>query len=96
MRKRLLTRAAAILTATAIVSLAVGPAAAQAQQSSAGGSATHRTPWGDPDLQGVWDRWTFTPLERPEEFAGNDVLTDEEAAEFAQRQFQAAVDRVAR
>ncbi len=93
MRKRLLTRGAAILMVAAIASLAAGPAAAQAQQSSAGGSTTHRTPWGDPDLQGVWDRWTFTPLERPEEFAGKDVLTDEEAAEFAQRQVQAAVTR---
>ena len=38
---------------------------------------THTTPWGDPDLQGVWDYWTFTPLERPEEFSGKDILTDE-------------------
>ena len=22
-----------------------------------------RTAWGDPDLQGTWDYWTFTPLE---------------------------------
>ena len=27
-----------------------------------------RTPWGDPDIGGVWDYWTFTPLERPDEF----------------------------
>ena len=38
------------------------------------------TPWGDPDLQGVWDYWTFTPLERADEFAGRDTLTAEEAA----------------
>ena len=38
------------------------------------------TPWGDPDLRGVWDYWTFTPLQRPDEFAGQDTLTDEEAA----------------
>ena len=93
MRKRLLTRGAAILMVAAIVSLAAGPAAAQAQPSSADGSAPHQTPWGDPDLQGVWDRWTFTPLERPEEFAAKDVLTDEEAAEVAQREFQATVTR---
>ena len=43
------------------------------------------TPWGDPDLQGVWDYWTFTPLERPDEFAGRDVLTEEEAATVAQQ-----------
>ena len=44
-----------------------------------------RTPWGAPDLQGVWDFRTLTPLERPEEFAGRALLTTEEAAELEQR-----------
>ena len=39
-----------------------------------------RTSWGQPDLQGVWDFRTATPLERPEELAGKEVLSDEEAA----------------
>jgi len=39
-----------------------------------------RTPWGDPDLQGVWNDATSTPLQRPN--GAKDVLTDEEAAEF--------------
>ena len=26
-----------------------------------------RTPWGDPDLQGIWIGSTLTPLERPSE-----------------------------
>ena len=41
-----------------------------------------KTPWGHPDLQGVWDYWTFTPLERPKEFADKPVLTDAEAAQL--------------
>ena len=41
-----------------------------------------RTPWGHPDLQGVWDFRTITPLERPAELAGTAVLTEEEAAEY--------------
>ncbi len=28
-----------------------------------------RTPWGEPDLQGVWDYRTLTPLQRPERLA---------------------------
>ena len=48
-------------------------------------SQVPRTAWGDPDLQGVWDYWTFTPLERPVEFAGRDALTDEEAALLGQQ-----------
>lgn len=41
-----------------------------------------RTPWGDPDLQGIWNMATATPLERPAKFGEKSVLTDEEAAEF--------------
>src|SRR5881409_3576254 len=41
-----------------------------------------RTPWGDPDLQGVWNDATSTPLQRPTKLSGKDVLTDEEATEF--------------
>ena len=41
-----------------------------------------RTPWGVPDLQGVWDFRTITPMERPRDFAEKEFLTAEEAAEF--------------
>src|SRR5262245_42080417 len=40
------------------------------------------TPWGDPDLQGVWDYRTITPLERPKQFGNKAVLTDEEVAQL--------------
>ena len=50
-------------------------------------------PWGDPDLQGVWDYWTFTPLQRPDEFAGRDLLTDEEAAAVGQQGRDGALAR---
>ena len=39
-----------------------------------------RTPWGDPDLQGLWTNTTTTPLERPTSLEGKDVLSDEERA----------------
>ena len=78
-----------MLTAAAVAAalvLAHAPATAQ--------SATGpRTAWGDPDLQGVWDYWTFTPLERPEEFADRDQLTAEEAAVVAQRSNAEALAR---
>jgi len=41
-----------------------------------------RTPWGEPDLQGVWNDATSTPLQRPTGMAEKDVLNDDEAAEF--------------
>ena len=39
-----------------------------------------RTPWGHPDLQGIWTNVTATPLERPRDLAGRTVLTEEERA----------------
>ena len=42
---------------------------------------TARTPWGDPDLQGVWSYATITPLQRPTELSGRAFLTAEEVAQ---------------
>ena len=68
---RLTTRLALI----ALVGLLVLPALAVAQD---GGP---RTDWGAPDLQGVWDFRTITPMERPEDLGDKAFLTEEEAAE---------------
>ncbi len=68
------------------------PVAAIAQSDS-GATEVPRTPWGHPDLQGVWDYRTSTPLERPEDQNAGTVLTDDAAATFAQRQRDAAAAR---
>jgi hypothetical protein len=47
-----------------------------------------RTADGQPDLQGVWNFSTLTPLERTAEFAGKAFLTDEEGKQFEQRTIQ--------
>jgi hypothetical protein len=44
-----------------------------------------RTPDGQPDLQGFWNNTTLTPLERPSELAGKQVLTEQEAVEYQRR-----------
>jgi hypothetical protein len=52
-----------------------------------------RTPWGDPDLQGMWpiDELNGTPVQRPREFGNRRFLTD---AEFAERTSRlAALDK---
>ncbi|HCQ98891.1 MAG TPA: hypothetical protein DIU48_05695 [Acidobacteria bacterium] len=48
-----------------------------------------RTAWGQPDLQGVWDFRSITPMQRPNDRADQEFLTAEEAAELD----QAAVER---
>ncbi len=42
----------------------------------------HMTPWGDPDIQGIWSNQTPTPLERPDALSGKTTFTEQEAAEF--------------
>jgi hypothetical protein len=77
---------AAAVVALAPVAAGQTPAAAGkkvAAKKAAGKSWTlPRTAWGEPDLQGVWDFATITPLEKPSELAGKEVLTEQEAAEF--------------
>ncbi len=78
MRTRLLAFVAA-LAAVVAVGL-VAPAAGQAPKKY----TAPKTPWGDPDLQGVWNDATSTPLQRPATVGEKDVLSDEEAEEFQQ------------
>ncbi len=67
---------AAVFAGIAVVALT--PLFAVAQ--SANTTTTPRTPWGQPDLQGVWDFAILTPMERPAEFAGKETFTDEDVA----------------
>ena len=62
-------------TFAAAAVLTLVPAAAAAQ------TAPPRTPWGAPDLNGVWSHATATPLERPERQGGRERLTADEIAE---------------
>src|SRR5436190_2785278 len=52
-----------------------------AAQQPAGAWVQPKTPWGDPDLQGVWRYEASVPLERPAQFQGRASLTDEEVAQ---------------
>jgi len=69
------------ITIGGIVSLAIAPSVLA---QSAEGDLT-RTPWGDPDLQGVWASDSATPFERPAPLAGRETLTDEEVALLSQK-----------
>ena len=71
-----------VALAAAVLSLASVSVAGQTQSTAGAASTSLRTAWGQPDLQGVWDFRTLTPMERPEELAEKQVLTAEEAAQF--------------
>ena len=59
-------------------------------------SAEHKTPWGDPDFQGIWSNQSPTPLERPDALAGKQTLTEEEAAEFEKTSLERLLKTFAR
>jgi hypothetical protein len=44
-----------------------------------------KTPWGDPDIQGVWDYQSMIPMQRPAELAGKATFTEAELAEWAKQ-----------
>ena len=49
-------------------------------------SPVPRMPWGSPDLGGIWNHGTATPLERPDHYAGRERLDDTEIAELNAQQ----------
>ena len=77
MRHRGLTIPVLVVLSLAIASIS---AVGQRAPSASDAGTTPRTAWGHPDLQGTWTNTTTTPLERPEDLAGKELLTDEEWA----------------
>ena len=71
---------------TLVALVVLAPVGAAGQTSASDDWTAPLMPWGDPDLQGIWDFRTITPMERPAELAGKAVLTAEEAADFEARE----------
>jgi hypothetical protein len=90
MTRRILTPCLSSIGAlAAILALAPLPAPLSGQSAKTAKKwSVPRTPWGDPDLQGVWPSTDLigVPLQRPQEFGERTVLTDEE---FSQRKAKA-------
>jgi hypothetical protein len=71
----------ALVVATLAPTVVANQAPSAAKPTTAAKWTPLRTPWGDPDLQGIWNNSTTTPLERPTDLVGKQALTDQERAE---------------
>jgi hypothetical protein len=70
-----------ILALGGLLFLAAGPAAAQQPQDQKNWTPP-KTPWGEPDLQGMWplNHLIATPFQRPEKYGDRRLMTDDEYA----------------
>jgi hypothetical protein len=73
---------AAIVLVVLLRQLAVVPVSGQtaSKDSAAPAGSGAKTPWGEPDLQGIWTRETEVPLQRPAKYADREFFTEEERA----------------
>jgi len=71
---------AAIVLVVLLRQLAVVPVSGQtaSKDSAAPAGSGAKTPWGEPDLQGIWTRETEVPLQRPAKYADREFFTEEE------------------
>src|SRR5258706_1780929 len=77
MRKRFsvsMIGVAVALVAVAVISVSISVTAAPAP--------VMKTPWGEPDLQGIWTDETDTPLERSPKFANQEFFTAAQRTEL--------------
>jgi hypothetical protein len=97
-KKERLLLLAGMATSVAIVSLVMyavagrtSPTTSNAPTVAKTGPAP-KTPWGEPDLQGIWSRDVDVPLERPVKYANQEFLTDAQRAEL-DRQISSIISR---
>ena len=77
---RFATAGAAAALLVTVVLLGATRIGLTGQTAGSRADASIRTPWGEPDLQGIWTTEVDTPFERPERFGDREFLTPEEQA----------------
>jgi hypothetical protein len=79
----MITVAIAAAAVSAVLSVSTDRTSAQAPAGSAAAPAPPlKTPWGEPDLQGIWTDENDTPLQRPAKYADQEFFTEAQRAEL--------------
>src|SRR5262249_13863907 len=71
-----------VSTLTAIAAAAVSAAISASVTPTSAQALTPKTPWGEPDLQGIWTDETDTPLQRSLKYANQEFFTEAQRAEL--------------
>jgi hypothetical protein len=75
--------AIALAAVSAVIATPIARASAQAPaNSSAPPAPAMKTPWGEPDLQGIWTDESDTPMQRPAKYANQEFVTEAQRAEL--------------
>jgi hypothetical protein len=78
-----MTVALAGAAVSTVISVSITRTSAQAPAASVAAPApTLKTPWGEPDLQGIWTDETDTPFQRSPKYANQEIFTEAQRAEF--------------
>ena len=74
--------AIAAAAVSAVISVSITGTSAQAPAGAPAPVPMLKTPWGEPDLQGIWTDETDTPLERSPKFANQEFFTEAQRVEL--------------
>ena len=86
MRERFSGSMVAVAVAAAVGSAAISvPVTPASPQAPTAPSAALKTPWGEPDLQGIWTDEFDTPLQRPAKYANQEFFTEAQREELDQQ-----------
>src|SRR3954470_538098 len=66
----------------AIAAAALGTIIAVSTTTTSAQAPHLKTPWGDPDLQGIWTDETDTPFQRPAKYANQEFFTEDERVQL--------------
>ncbi|PYU35969.1 MAG: hypothetical protein DMG31_02380 [Acidobacteria bacterium] len=84
--RSMITVAIAAAAVSAILSVSITRTSAQAPASVKAAAPTSapalKTPWGEPDLQGIWTDESDTPLQRSPKYANQEFFTEAQRAEL--------------